>query len=247
MKYFIICFALFSSYCYCERLLGGWSTSENESLNREWLDKALYKIHDGEVTDDIKSQVSDLVCKQQVVNGLNIKCTFALNGKTWLCSYYKSFIGTQDTQLDECNVKDEEASEEKKDSKETGENNEEQEFEELRVSNDDENEEKIITMNQNEDEQDLTTLNENDDEEKPTEINQSENKEKPATLYEEDDEEKIELMNENVEKSAALGEENDMERPPTENADEEDDEAKIDAIYNKISEKYSNSETEDDE
>src|SRR5438132_1618476 len=108
MKFLIIYLVLLPTYCYCEKLLGGWSTSHDESLKQEWLKKALVHIHGAKVGDDVQSQVSDLVCKTQIVNGLNIKCNFILRGQNWQCSYYKSFVQTLSTQLEECQqIKDE--------------------------------------------------------------------------------------------------------------------------------------------
>ena len=102
MKSIIFVAVLFSTYCYCSQLLGGWSVSDDQSLKQECLQLALVQIQDEQVSNDIQSQASDLVCHTQIVNGLNIKCDFTFRGQPWRCSYYKSFVQTLGTSLDQC-------------------------------------------------------------------------------------------------------------------------------------------------
>ncbi|UJR35241.1 hypothetical protein I4U23_028005 [Adineta vaga] len=102
MKPIILVLILSVNSCFAEQLLGGWTTSTDESLKQECLQKALTKIHGVKVGDDVQTLVSDHVCKTQVVNGLNIKCTFVLRKENWECSFYKSFIEQLDMQVEEC-------------------------------------------------------------------------------------------------------------------------------------------------
>ncbi|CAF4856724.1 unnamed protein product, partial [Rotaria sp. Silwood1] len=190
MKSFTIFFVLLSTYCYCEPLLGGWKTSDDESRKQEWLKQALVEIYGNEVLDQVQSNVSDLVCKTQLVNGLNIKCTFVLNGEKWKCSYYQSFIGTFDTKVENCDsIKEKHAQEENKNELLPEEHDDEQDVEELDILNDDE---------------------------KPTTLNDDENEEKPAALNEgeEDDEAKVDAMYKNFSENNANNqdEENDEEQ-----------------------------------
>ena len=98
--YFIL-FALLTKYSY-ERLLGGWSTSTDESLIQECLRKALIHITGDQVNNRVQSEASNVVCKTQIVNGLNIKLQFDFRQETWKCSFYKSFIRTLHAQLEDC-------------------------------------------------------------------------------------------------------------------------------------------------
>jgi len=102
MKSTLACLVLFVVYCSCEQLLGGWSTSTDESLKYDCLQRGLNHIRGERVGNDVVSQASELVCKTQIVNGLNIKCEFNFRGQKWQCSYYKSFIQTLETQLEQC-------------------------------------------------------------------------------------------------------------------------------------------------
>ena len=95
------------NYCYSETLVGGWSVSSDESLKSECLDKALTDINGAQISNKIRSEASDVTCQTQIVNGLNIKCTFNFRGKKHQCSYYKSFIQTLETQLEQCKEIDE--------------------------------------------------------------------------------------------------------------------------------------------
>ncbi|CAF2393362.1 unnamed protein product [Rotaria sp. Silwood2] len=170
MKLFTIFFVLLSTYCYCEPLLGGWKTSDEESDKQEWLKIALVNIRGNEVLDQVQSDVSDLVCETQIVNGLNIKCSFSLSGEKYQCSYYKSFIQPFDTQVEKCDtVKDQQAQEENKNDLSSEEHNDEEDIEDLPRSN---------------------------NEEKPATLNDNENEEKPSALVddEEDDEAKIDAV-----------------------------------------------------
>lgn len=95
------------NYCYSEKLLGGWSVSSDESLKSECLDKALIHLNGAQISNEIRTEASDVSCQTQIVNGLNIKCTFKFRGKKHQCSYYKSFIQTLETQLEQCKEIDE--------------------------------------------------------------------------------------------------------------------------------------------
>lgn len=88
--------------CTADQLLGGWKVSDDEALKEECLKKALVKIHGAKVGDDVQSHVSDHVCATQVVNGLNIKCTFTLREQDYRCSFYKPFSEPYETQVKEC-------------------------------------------------------------------------------------------------------------------------------------------------
>ncbi|CAF0822512.1 unnamed protein product [Rotaria sordida] len=163
MKSFTIFFVLLSTYCYCKILLGGWSTSDDESLKQEWLKQALVKIRRNEILDQVQSNVSDLVCKTQIVNGLNIECNFVLNGEKWQCLYYKSFTETFDTQLEKCEQpKDQQIQEENNNGLMPGEHDDEQDIEELTISNDIE---KPATLHGNKNEEKPSTLNDDDENE----------------------------------------------------------------------------------
>lgn len=113
MKSTILCLIFLFNYYRCEQLLGGWSPTTDESLKYDCLQRALVQINGAKIDNDIYSQASDLVCKTQIVNGLNIKCEFHFRGQKWQCSYYKSFIQTLETQLEQCKqVQDEEKDDE---------------------------------------------------------------------------------------------------------------------------------------
>jgi len=196
MKSSIIVLVLLSSYCYCEHILGGWSTSNDDNLHRDCLNKALVHIHGDQLNDEIRSQASDLSCKTQIVNGLNIKCTFTLNGQKWQCSYYKSFIQTLDTQLEECKiVVDEQAAvPEQKEYKPVKE--------ELETANDQgqQEEEEVVSNEDNEEEQQAPA----NKDEKEKQVGQES---LIADQTEEDDEAKIDAMNQQMAEQNANHEE----------------------------------------
>ncbi|CAF1508096.1 unnamed protein product [Adineta ricciae] len=102
MKSMIIVVLIFTlNSCFAEQLLGGWSVTTDETLKQDCLSQALAQIQ-GDKVADAENLVSDNVCQTQIVNGLNIKCTFVFNGQPWKCSFYKSFIGTRETKLEGC-------------------------------------------------------------------------------------------------------------------------------------------------
>ena len=88
------------SCCYRQDLPGGWSVSSNDSLKSECLEKALVHLNGAEINQEIRAEASNVVCQTQIVNALNIKCTFTFIGKKHQCSFYKSFIQTVETQLE---------------------------------------------------------------------------------------------------------------------------------------------------
>jgi hypothetical protein len=183
MKSSIIFLVLLSTYCYCEQILGGWSISNDDNLHRDCLNKALLHIHGDQINDEIRSQASDLTCKTQIVNGLNIKCTFTLRGQKWHCSYYKSFVQTLATQLEECKrVEIEQPVVEQKEDKPANEEletaNEDDKVEEPVMSNEDDEEEQQVPANKDEKEKQvgqeslIADQNEEDDEAKIDAMNQ---------------------------------------------------------------------------
>lgn len=233
MKSSIIFLVLLSTYCSCDRLLGGWSTSDDDSLKRECLNKALDHIHGARVNEDIRSQASDLNCKTQIVNGINIKCNFVLRGQKWQCSYYKSFIKTLETQLEQCKTVEEEPEPEQKKYEQANEN--------LGAANEDEKVEQPLISNKDEDEDRPIPVNENEEEEKPAPVNENEQEEKSAPVDEDEEEEQPALTNED-EKPKQVVQESLIS-----NENEEDDEDKIDVINKQMFEQNSNNEEEDDE
>jgi hypothetical protein len=166
MKSVIILVVCLSTYCYGEQLLGGWSTSNDETLKEDCLKKALVNINGADVGDNIQSQVSNYVCKTQIVNGLNIKCTFVLNEQDWQCSYYKSFTQNKalGVQLEQCKQIEEE-------------NDDEQGLEQPTVSDENTNKEQRAVLN-------------DDKEEEEVEL-----KSLPLSENEEDDEAEIDALN----------------------------------------------------
>ena len=102
MKCVILLLVSLVHWSVAEQLLGGWSTATDPSLIEDCLRKGLASIRGGHVNNDELSQASDVVCKTQIVNGMNIRLTFVLDKQRWRCTYYKSFIATLDTQLEEC-------------------------------------------------------------------------------------------------------------------------------------------------
>lgn len=215
MKFSIVFLVVFSSYCYCERLLGGWSVSKDELMKKELLKKALFHIRSGNVGDGIESKVSDFDCRVQIVNGLNIKCSFTLNEKTWDCSFYKSFVETLGTTLEKCQSRSiGEVSDDNNNEKIIEEYEKEQQFEELKVSKDDENEEKQVAAKDDEDEEKKIAPKDDNDEEEP-EVKNDDNEEEKTTT---------ENLNENEQQSTAFAEEND--EIELENSDENENEQK---------------------
>jgi hypothetical protein len=175
MKSFLICLILLSTYCCCERLLGGWSALEDDSLKSECLDKALTHIHGAPANDEIRSEASNLNCQSQLVNGLNIKCSFVTRGEKWQCSYYKSFVQVLETQLEKCDKqKDEPDKEEKVDDDKQGSNeganeDEEEQQQPLIENENEEAEEQPVTVSSGEKEkqgaQETAVDNEKEEEE----------------------------------------------------------------------------------
>ena len=102
-------------HVYCsqaDQLLGGWSTSSDQELIDKCLSKALVELNGGLVDSSLRTKVSNIVCKTQIVNGLNIRLSFDFGDDTWQCSYYKSFNPALETQLEQCKrvVKEDESS-----------------------------------------------------------------------------------------------------------------------------------------
>ena len=111
----IVCFLLVLLHVrgsHADQLLGGWSTSTDQALVEDCLSKALVHLNGGQLDSSLRAKVSNIVCKTQIVNGLNIRLNFDFGEDTWQCSYYKSFIQTLETQLEQCKrvVKDDESS-----------------------------------------------------------------------------------------------------------------------------------------
>ena len=161
MKLFSFFLPLLLISCYGEQLLGGWSISNDDVDNHNWLRMALIHINVAEINNDIQSRVSDLICRKQIVNGLNIKCSFVLQGEKWECSYYQSFVPTLNTEIEKCQKIEAESNSE--------ENDDEQEIEPAIISNDDELDEQVVVESPslNEDnEAEIDTINNNNLEEK---------------------------------------------------------------------------------
>jgi hypothetical protein len=152
MKSLILYLIFLSTYCYCEQLLGGWSTFDDDSLKSDCLNKALAHIYGAQVNDEIRSQASDVNCKSQIVNGLNIKCSFVSRGQKWQCSYYKSFIQTLETQLEQCKRLEDEPKKE------------EHAVEDQEVSNESEKEEQPLIEHENEEAEQPAPVPESDKE-----------------------------------------------------------------------------------
>ena len=178
MKFSIFYFILLSSYCYCEKLLGGWSTTTDTDLKNDCLNKALTHINGAKVTNEIQAEASDLECKNQIVNGMNIKCSFAFRGQKWQCSFYKSFVQTLETQVDGCKKADDE-----------------QVQEDLQTSNEDDREDQQQAVDEDEEEEQPTTAT-IDDDEKDDEI--TEDAVKSNDDDEHDDEADIDAINQKL-------------------------------------------------
>jgi hypothetical protein len=163
------------NFCYCEELLGGWSKSDDDSLKRDCLNRALVHLHGDQLDDQIKSEVSDLKCHTQIVNGLNIKCQFILRGQKWQCSYYKSFVQTLETQLEQCKKVEEE------------EKDDEPGVEDQGTANEDDKVEQPLIAHENEEEQQPAVDNEGEKEKQAVQG--------PPSSNEDDDEAKIDVMN----------------------------------------------------
>jgi len=235
MKSFISFLVLFSTYCYCERLLGGWSTTNDHFLKKDCLNLALDHIHGTKVSEEIRSKASDLICKTQVVNGLNIKCTFIINGQKWRCSYYKSFIQTLEVQLEQCKrVEQEEEQEQKKVEQEVPEQKKvEQEIPEQKKD-----EHEVVEQKKEEHEVEEQKEGEQDDEELGR-VNEGEKENQPLKTNENEDEEQPGLANKG-EKVEQVAQESLIA-----NENEEDDEAKIDAMNKQMSDQNANNEEEE--
>jgi len=112
MKAFVcLCFFLigFVDFSINEELLGGWRQSTNETFNQECLNKALTEIHGVGVGEDLKTQISDVRCQTQIVNGLNIRLTFKIRNQPWRCTFYKSFIETLEMISEGCRTIDDDS------------------------------------------------------------------------------------------------------------------------------------------
>jgi hypothetical protein len=109
----MFCFLLVLLHVHCshgDQLVGGWSTYTDQVLIEDCLERALIHLNGGQLDSSLRAKVSNIVCKTQVVNGLNIRLNFDFGEDMWQCSYYKSFNRTFETQLEQCKrvVKDDE-------------------------------------------------------------------------------------------------------------------------------------------
>ena len=141
MRGSFFCLIFLLNYCYSEQLLGGWSVSSDDSLKSECLEKALVHLNGGDVNNDIRAEASNLVCRTQVVNGLNIKCTFTFRAKKQRCSFYKSFIQTLETQLEQCKDITDEPVVEERDTENNNDNEDEEQQPLIAEEKNDEHEE----------------------------------------------------------------------------------------------------------
>ena len=177
MRGSFFCLIFLLNYCYSEQLLGGWSVSSDDSLKSECLEKALVHLNGADVNNDIRAEASNLVCRTQVVNGLNIKCTFTFRAKKQRCSFYKSFIQTLETQLEQCkDITDEPVVEER--DTENNNDNEDEEQQSAPVSESNKENEVVATPDSEEEEDEAAVdslsqkmsdqaANNNDDEQQP--------------------------------------------------------------------------------
>jgi hypothetical protein len=104
-SYLVVVVVVVSSFVVCAtdgQLLGGWRTSTDSALVDECLEKALVDIRNSEVDDNLRSRVSNIICQTQIVNGLNIRLTFAVGERNWRCTFYKSFNEKLTMQLEAC-------------------------------------------------------------------------------------------------------------------------------------------------
>ncbi len=193
MKSSIFFLIFLLNFCYCEELLGGWSKSDDDSLKRDCLNRALVHLHGDQLDDQIKSEVSDLKCHTQIVNGLNIKCQFILRGQKWQCSYYKSFVQTLETQLEQCKkVEDEEKDDEPA-------------VEDQGAANEDDKVEQPLIAHENEEEQQQQPAVENEGEKEKQAVQGS------PSSNEDDDEAKIDVMNNQMLKQNANNNEEEQQ------------------------------------
>lgn len=102
MKYCFVFLLTFTHLCFGEILLGGWKDSSDQQLIDECLDKALKQIYQTNDNQVLRSRVSNILCKTQVVAGLNIRVTFNIDGQAWRCSYFKSLDNGLETLLEAC-------------------------------------------------------------------------------------------------------------------------------------------------
>lgn len=156
------CLLFLLNYCSSEQLLGGWSTSSDESLKNECLEKALVHLNGAEINNVIRSEASNVVCRTQVVNGLNIKCTFNFRGKKQQCSFYKSFIQNLETQLEQCKEINDEPVIQERDVENTDEKEDDERA--LLVEEKDDEQEQVVNENNKESEHTEAPDNEEDDE-----------------------------------------------------------------------------------
>lgn len=247
MKLLIIIFILFSTSCYCERLLGGWTESDDDSLKSFWLSQGIQKIFGLQSDNALQSQATNLKCITQIVNGLNIKCTFVINGEKYECSYYKSFVQTIETKVDECNSlgREQDASNGKESQPVEPVQNSPEDKENQPVQNDvehdDENDE-VETENEGEKEE-AQTKNENEDGDEKEELvaaNEGEKEGQEGASNKDSDEEEPEA-------APAPANEDEKEKQVAQesliaNDGEDDDEAQIDALNKEMSERNAKNE-----